>query len=67
MEKHGANHFRDLVNQMDIDNFDDELIKAVIVISEIGKEKLLAIDKSTHYMKYTAIFWLCLIAITIFI
>ena len=67
VEKHGANHFRDLVNQMDIDNFDDELIKAVIVISEIGKEKLLAIDKSTHYMKYTAIFWLCLIAITIFI
>ncbi|HWP90611.1 MAG TPA: hypothetical protein VNN20_00210 [Thermodesulfobacteriota bacterium] len=65
VEKHGADHFRDLVNQ--IDSFDNELIKAVIIISQIGKEKLQAIDKASQYLKYTAIFWLSLIAITIFI
>jgi hypothetical protein len=65
VEKHGADHFRDLINQ--IENFENELIKAVIIVSEIGREKLLSIDMSTHYLKYAAIFWLCLIAITIFI
>ncbi len=65
VEKHGADHLRDVVNQMD--GFDNELIKAVIIISQIGKEKLLAIDKATQYLKYTAIFWLSLIAFTIFI
>ena len=65
VEKHGADYFKDLVNQ--IDSFDNELIKAVIVISQIGKEKLQAIDKATQYLKYTAIFWLSLIAVTIFI
>jgi hypothetical protein len=65
VEKHGADHFKDLVNQ--IDSFDNEVIQEVIIISQIGKEKLLAIDKATKYLKYTAIFWLFLIAITIFI
>ena len=31
VEKHGADHFRDLVNQ--IEDFDNELIKAVIIVS----------------------------------
>lgn len=65
VEKQGADHFRDLINQ--IEHFDDELIKAVVIVSEIGKEKLLSIDRSTHYLKYAAMFWLCLIALTIFI
>ena len=65
VEEHGADHFRDLVNQ--IDSFDNELIKAVIIISQIGKEKLLSIDKATQYLKYAAIFWLSLIAIAIFV
>jgi hypothetical protein len=65
VEKHGADHLRDLVNQTD--GFDNELIKAVIIISQIGKEKLQAIDKATQYLKYTAIFWLSLIAVTLFI
>lgn len=65
VEKHGADHFKDLVNQ--IDSFDNEVIKEVIIISQIGKEKLLAIDKAIQYLKYTAIFWLSLIAITLFI
>ena len=65
VEKHGADHFKDLVNQ--IDSFDNEVIQEVIIISQIGKEKLLAIDKATQYLKYTAIFWLFLIAITLFI
>jgi len=42
-------------------------MQAVIIISYIGKEKLLAIDKATKYLKYTAIFWLSLIAVTIFV
>ncbi len=65
VEKHGADHFKDLVGKMD--NFDNELIQAVIIVSHIGKEKLIAIDKATKYLKYTAIFWLSLIAITIFV
>jgi hypothetical protein len=65
VEKHGADYFKDLIDQTD--NFDNELIQAVIVISHIGKEKLQAIDKAIKYLKYTAIFWLSLIAITIFI
>jgi hypothetical protein len=50
-----------------MNNFDNELIQAVIIVSHIGKEKLVAIDKATKYLKYTAIFWLSLIAITIFV
>lgn len=65
VDEHGADHFKDLVDQ--IDNFDNELMQAVIIVSYIGKEKLLAIDKATKYLKYTAIFWLSLIAVTIFI
>src|SRR3990172_3355740 len=65
VDKHGADHFKDLVDQ--IDNFDNELMQTVIIISYIGKEKLLAIDKATKCLKYTAIFWLSLIAVTIFV
>ena len=65
VEKHGADHFKDLVNQ--IDSLENEVIHEVIIISQIGKEKLLAIDKAIQYLKYTAIFWLSLIAITLFI
>ena len=65
VEKHGADHLKDLVSQMD--SFENELIKAVIIISQIGKEKLIAIDNATKYLKYTAIFWLSLIAVTLFI
>jgi hypothetical protein len=65
VEKHGSDHFRDLVNQMD--SFDDEIIQAVIIVSHIGKEKLISIDNATKYLKYVAIFWLCLIAVTIFV
>src|SRR3990172_9161093 len=65
VDKHGADHFKDLVDQ--IDNFDNEFMQAVIIISYIGKEKLLAIDKATKCLKYTAIFWLSLIAVTIFV